>query len=98
MVRKMIFDDDDDILDLRQPRCHFSNLVKQKKTYTLADFEDLAYLRLSVGDYDSKGLHAEGEARQAFHELRREQTDRLSLVRAPRRRCVVLIPLVELVR
>lgn len=49
-------------------------------------------------DYDAKGLHAEGEARQAFHELRREQTDRLSLVRAPRCRGIVLVPLVELVR
>lgn len=55
-------------------------------------------LGLGVGNNDAKGLHAEGEARQAFHELSREQTDRLGLVCAPCCRGVVLIPLVELTR
>lgn len=51
-----------------------------------------------MGDYDAECFHAEGEAREAFHQLGREQPNRLSLVGAPRRRGVVLIPLVELPR
>lgn len=32
-------------------------------------YGDLADLRLRVGDDDTKGLHAESEARQTFHKL-----------------------------
>lgn len=47
-------------------------------------------------DDDSQSLHAESEAGQPLDQLRREQSDRLSLVGVSCRGGVFLIPLVEL--
>lgn len=51
-----------------------------------------------MSDDDAKTLHSEGETCEAFHQLGREESDRLGLVRAPSGGGVVLIPLVELPR